>query len=352
MNKEDIRNLTKSKFSELLKSENFPSYKIKQIYDWLWVKGASSFSEMTNISKEIREWLDSKYVINHAIINDIYTSIDTTIKVAFRLHDSRLVEGVIIPSGDRVTACVSSQTGCGLDCAFCATGKITDFRNLTSGEIFDQFILLNKLSLERYGIKLTNIVMMGMGEPLLNLESVKRAIVEFTSPEGINFSPTRITISTVGISKNIKALADLNLNVNLAVSLHSAIEQKRKSIIPYSKSDSLSRLSEAIKYFHEKTHNRPTIEYLLLKKFNDSIIDAEELAKFCRSFPCKVNLIEYNSTDDSRFSKSTNESLNMFKEFLESKNMVVNVRISRGSDINAACGQLVNKNLNKKLTEK
>jgi len=347
--KEDIRNLSKEKLTELLKTENIPAYKITQVYDWLWVKGVSRFSEMSNVSKDLREWLENKFVINFTIIKEVYTGIDTTIKVAFQLFDGRLVEGVLIPSGDRVTACVSSQSGCGLDCAFCATAKITDFRNLTSGEIFDQFMLLNKLSLERYGNKLTNIVMMGMGEPLLNLENVKRAIIEFTSPQGINFSPTRITVSTVGISKYIKALADSGLNVNLAVSLHSAIEQKRKSIVPYSKSDSLSRLSEAIKYFHEKTHNRPTIEYLMLKKFNDSIIDAEELAKYCRSFPCKVNLIEYNSTDDSKFSKSTHESLTAFKEFLESKNMIVNIRVSRGADISAACGQLVNKNLCKKI---
>ena len=346
--KEDIRNITKSKLTDLLKKENIKAYQISQIYDWLWVKGVSDFSEMSNISKELREWLNSKFIINSTILKEVYTSIDTTIKVAFQLHDKRLVEGVLIPSGERVTACISSQTGCGLNCAFCATAKITDFRNLTAGEIFDQFVLLNKLSVERYGYKLTNIVMMGMGEPLLNLENLKRAIVEFTSPKGINFSPRRITVSTVGISKFIKELADAGLNVDLAISLHSAIEQKRKTIIPYSKSDSLNRLSEAIKYFYEKTHNRPTIEYLLLKNFNDSITDAEELAKFCRSFPCKVNLIEYNSTDDSRFSKTTHETLKDFKDFLHSKNMVVNLRTSRGTDINAACGQLVNKNLSKK----
>lgn len=343
MNKEDIRHLTKSQFTDLLKEEKIQNYKINQIYDWLWVKGVSSFTEMTNISKEHRDWLESRFVINSASFKDIYTSIDTTIKVSFKLFDGRLVEGVLIPSGERVTACISSQTGCGLGCAFCATANIKDFRNLSAGEIFDQFVLLNKLSVERYGFKLSNIVMMGMGEPLLNLENLKRAIVEFTYNKGINFSPRRITISTVGISKYIKLLADSGLNVNLAVSLHSAIEQKRKEIIPYSKSDSLSKLSEAIKYYYDITHNRPTIEYLLLKKVNDSMEDADALAKYCRSFPCKVNLIEYNPTDDSRFAKSTNESLKAFKDFLHSKNMVVNLRASRGSDINAACGQLVNK---------
>lgn len=350
--KEDIRNLSKSKLSDLLKNENIPIYKFKQIYDWIWVKGVSGFAEMSNISKEHREWLDSKFVINSVGVKLVYKSVDTTIKVAFQLYDNRQVEGVLIPSGERVTACVSSQTGCGLNCAFCATAKITDFRNLTAGEIFDQFMLLNKLSIESYGRKLTNIVMMGMGEPLLNFENLKRAIIEFTSPEGINFSPTRITISTVGISKFIMKLADENLNVNLAVSLHSANEKKRMSIIPYSKSDSLSKLSDAIKYFYEKSHNRPTIEYLMLRKINDSISDAEELARFCKSFPCKVNLIEYNNTDDSTFSKSTPEALNEFKRILETKNMIVNIRASRGSDIDAACGQLVNKNLNKKQNEK
>lgn len=352
MNKEDIRSLTRTQLSEILKEEKTPNYKINQIYDWLWTKGVSSFSEMSNISKDQRDWLDGKFVINSASLKEIYTSTDTTIKVAFQLYDERLVEGVLIPSGERVTACISSQTGCGLGCAFCATANITNFRNLSAGEIFDQFVLLNKLSIESYGVKLTNIVMMGMGEPLLNLENLKRAIFEFTYPKGINFSPRRITVSTVGISKYIKQLADSGLNVNLAVSLHSAIEEKRKTIIPYSKSDSLSKLSEAIKYYYDVTHNRPTIEYLLLNKYNDSIDDAEALAKYCKSFPCKVNLIEYNTTDESKFSKSSSEALKKFKDFLHSKNMVVNLRASRGSDINAACGQLVNKNLNKKAFEK
>ena len=352
MNKEDIRSLTRTQLSEILKEEKTPNYKINQIYDWLWTKGVSSFSEMSNISKDQRDWLDGKFVINSASLKEIYTSTDTTIKVAFQLYDERLVEGVLIPSGERVTACISSQTGCGLGCAFCATANITNFRNLSAGEIFDQFVLLNKLSIESYGVKLTNIVMMGMGEPLLNLENLKRAIFEFTYPKGINFSPRRITVSTVGISKYIKQLADSGLNVNLAVSLHSAIEEKRKTIIPYSKSDSLSKLSEAIKYYYDVTHNRPTIEYLLLNKYNDSIDDAEALAKYCKSFPCKVNLIEYNTTDESKFSKSSSEALKKFKDFLHSKNMVINLRASRGSDINAACGQLVNKNLNKKAFEK
>jgi 23S rRNA (adenine2503-C2)-methyltransferase len=262
------------------------------------------------------------------------------------------VEGVLIPTPNRMTACISSQVGCSLTCKFCATGKLERLRNLNADEIYDQVVLIKNQAEEKYKTPLSNIVYMGMGEPLLNYKNVMDSIQKITSPEGLNMSPQRITVSTAGVSKMIMKLADDGAKFNLALSLHAANDKKRNYIMPINESNSLEALAEALKYFYEKTETRVTYEYIAFKDFNDSLEDAKELAAFCKHIPCKVNIIEYNPIDDGEFQQTTNERLDAFAKFLENKNIIVNVRRSRGKDIDAACGQLANKNKEGFVTRK
>jgi 23S rRNA (adenine2503-C2)-methyltransferase len=299
---------------------------------------------MTNLSKATRELLDTHFVINAVKVDDMQISSDRTIKNAFKLYDSNIVEGVLIPSNTRMTACISSQVGCSLTCKFCATGRLERLRNLNADEIYDQVVIIKKQAEEKYNTPLTNIVYMGMGEPLLNYKNVLDSIEKITSPDGLNMSPQRITVSTAGVAKMIKKLADDSVKFNLALSLHAANDDKRNYIMPINESNSLEALIEALKYFYEKTETRVTYEYIAFKDFNDSLDDAKELAAFCKHIPCKVNIIEYNPIDEGEFQQTTSERLNAFANYLESKNIIVNVRRSRGKDIDAACGQLANKN--------
>ena len=322
-------------------------YRIKQIFDWLWKKDNDSFDDFTNLPKELREKLKEKYYIPKLEVTEIKKASDGTRKIAFTLSDNKIIEGVLIPSGNRVTACISSQVGCNVGCKFCATGKMGFFRNLSTGEIVFQVKKLNKLSEEFYGRKLTNIVFMGMGEPLLNYNNVIRASKIITKPEGIGMSPRRITLSTVGITDKIIQMAKDKVKFNLAVSLHSANEIIRSNLIPINNTHNLKKLQRAIFFFHKQTGNRITIEYLLMKNINDSIEDAKELAKFCKAFPCKINLIEYNPVKGIPYQKPDNIKIEAFKALLESKNLIVNIRRSRGKDIDAACGQLATKIINK-----
>lgn len=338
-----IRNLDKNELIKNIESFGEKAFRAKQIYEWLWKKGVLSFSEMTNLSKELREKLEERFCIEKISVNTQQHSKDGSIKVAFELEDKRLVEGVLIPSSDRITACISSQTGCRLACEFCATGKISNLRNLTIGEIFTQVSILNIISQKEYNKSLSNLVFMGMGEPLLNYHNVITAIDRISAEDGMNFSPYRITVSTVGISKMIKKLADDNVRFNLAISLHVANQEKRNKIMPYSQSDSLENLAEAIKYFHAKTNSRITYEYILFKDFNDSINDAKEFAQFCKISPCKINIIEYNSVQGNQYQKADEHKSKAFVDYMKNCNLIVNVRKSKGGDIDAACGQLANK---------
>jgi 23S rRNA (adenine2503-C2)-methyltransferase len=255
-----------------------------------------------------------------------------------------VVEGVLIPTTSRMTACISSQVGCSLTCKFCATGRLERLRNLDAGEIYDQVVIIRNQAIEKYNTPLTNIVYMGMGEPLLNYRNVLESVDKITSPEGLNMSPQRITVSTAGIAKMIKKLGDDNVKFNLALSLHAANDEKRSKIMPINEQNSLEVLAEALKYFYEKTGTRITYEYIIFRDFNDGLADAKELAEFCKHVPCKVNVIEYNPIDKGEFQQTTDEKLDAFTKYLESKNIIVNVRRSRGKDIDAACGQLANKN--------
>jgi 23S rRNA (adenine2503-C2)-methyltransferase len=298
---------------------------------------------MTSLSLSLRELLEQNFCLNAVKIHKAEKSSDGTIKYSLKLYDNKLVEGVLIPSKKRLTACISSQVGCSLSCTFCATGTLKLERNLNYAEIYDQIFILNEEALLNFGKPLSNIVYMGMGEPLLNYENLLKSIELVLSKTGLSMSPKRITVSTAGIAKMIKKLADDDVRFNLAISLHTSDDKKREEIMPINKSINLEELKESIKYFFEKTGTRITYEYILFKDINDSLDDAHELVKFCKSTPCKVNLIEYNSVDNIPFQKASNNKTEKFINFLNEKNVIVNLRRSKGKDINAACGQLVNK---------
>jgi 23S rRNA (adenine2503-C2)-methyltransferase len=342
-NKTDILTLSLDEIKDFLIEKGEKAFRAKQIYEWLWKKPVNSFEGMTNISKDLRTLLNDNFVIQAVQVEDLQTSKDKTIKVALKLFDGVIVESVLIPVDNRVTACISSQVGCNLGCEFCATAKLGLRRNLSVGEIYHQVVEIMRLAKEKYNLSLTNIVLMGMGEPLLNYDNVLKSMEMVSSENGLGMSPQRITLSTVGLPRMIKKLADDGVKFNLAVSLHSANDRKRSEFMPVNKRNSLSELRDALVYFNEKTNQRITFEYLLMDGINDSLKDAQEFAEYCKSFPVKINIIEYNSTSDKRFKKSSNDAFNEFVTFMKSKNLVVNVRRSRGQDIDAACGQLAGK---------
>lgn len=319
-------------------------FRAKQVYEWIWKNGIRQFEDMHNVSKKVIAFLEEEYFLDTLSISDQQQSNDGTIKCAFTTHDGHITEGVLIPTENRVTACISSQVGCSLACKFCATGRLKLMRNLSPGEIYDQVLLLNELSEEAYGQRLSNIVFMGMGEPLLNYKNMLLGIEKISSEIGLGFSPKRITVSTAGIAKMIKKLGDDQVKFNLALSLHAANDEKRSEIMEINDTNNLDALAESLKHFHQETNTRITFEYIIFKDFNDEIQDARELAEFCKHVPVKINIIEYNPIDGGEFEKAEPQKVDAFAGFLESLNLVVNVRRSRGKDIDAACGQLANKN--------
>jgi 23S rRNA (adenine2503-C2)-methyltransferase len=343
--KQNIRALSKEELTAFFIEKEEKAFRAKQVYEWLWKKGATSFDEMTNLSFRVREMLTENFIFNAVTIAEEQISSDKTIKDAFKLHDGNITEGVLIPGKKRMTACISSQVGCSLSCEFCATGKLDRLRNIDAEEIFDQVVLIKNQAEKHYQKPLSNIVYMGMGEPLLNYKNVLQSVEMITSEDGLAMSPKRITVSTAGIAKMIKQLGDDEVKFNLALSLHAATDAKRSEIMPINESNSLESLSEVLVYFHEKTGTRVTFEYIIFKDFNDSLEDAKDLAAFAKAVPCKINIIEYNSIDDAKFEKADPEKTDKFAAFLENTfNLIVNVRRSRGKDIDAACGQLANKN--------
>jgi len=339
----DIRTLTLPQLTAALAALGEPAYRARQVYEWLWKKSATEFEQMSSLSKSLRDKLAQKFVIRAIQEDKVQYSEDGTIKTAFRLHDGHRVEGVMIPSNDRATACVSSQVGCSLTCKFCATGYMDRIRNLDAAEIYDQVVLINKQAMTALARPLTNIVFMGMGEPLLNYQPVLSAIEKITSPDGLGMSPKRITVSTAGIAKMIKKLADDGVKFNLALSLHAANDEKRNTIMPINEQNNIEALVEALNYFDEKTGNEITFEYILLSGVNDSLEDARELAELCKKVPCKVNIIEYNAISNATYSKTKSEQRDAFVSYLFKHKVITNVRRSRGKDIDAACGQLANK---------
>lgn len=341
--KKDIRALSKDQLREFFVAQGDKPFRGNQVYEWLWHKSAHHFEDMTNISKETRAMLEANFVINHICVDQMQRSNDGTIKNAVKLHDGLTVESVLIPTSTRTTACVSSQVGCSLDCRFCATARLKRMRNLNPDEIYDQVVAIDKQSKLYFDRPLSNIVFMGMGEPLMNYNNVLKAIDKITSKEGLGMSPKRITVSTSGVPKMIKKMADDQVKFKLAVSLHSAIDEKRTSIMPFNEHFPLSDLRKALEYWYENTKNRITYEYVVWKGINDKKEDIEALVRFCKFAPSKVNLIEYNPIDDGEFQQANEDALNSYISMLEKNNITVTVRRSRGKDIDAACGQLANK---------
>ncbi|MDA8595903.1 23S rRNA (adenine(2503)-C(2))-methyltransferase RlmN [Flavobacteriaceae bacterium] len=341
--KKDIRSLTKEELRAFFQKQGSPAFRGNQVYEWLWKKSAHNFEDMTNISKKDRAFLSENFNINHIKVDDMQRSSDGTIKNAVRLHDGLLVESVLIPTDTRTTACVSSQVGCSLNCKFCATARLKRMRNLNPDEIFDQVSAINQQSLLYHNHKLSNIVFMGMGEPLMNYNNVMKSIEMITSEEGLGMSPKRITVSTSGIPKMIKKMADDGVKFGLAVSLHSAIDEVRTKIMPFNETFPLEDLRESLEYWYEKTNSRITYEYVVWKGINDSDEAIKALVRFCKYVPCKVNLIEYNPIGDDDFKQADSYVIDRYINALESHGIVVNVRRSRGKDIDAACGQLANK---------
>lgn len=346
--KRDIRALSKDELRKFFVTIGERPFRGNQVYEWLWSKGAHDFKDMTNLSKETRQMLKDHFAINHIEVDNMQKSADGTIKNAVKLFDGKTVESVLIPTDTRSTACVSSQVGCSLNCKFCATAKLKRMRNLNPDEIYDQVLAIDKESRLYNNRPLSNIVFMGMGEPLMNFNNVLKAIDKITSPEGLNMSPKRITVSTSGIPKMMKKLADKEVKFNLALSLHSAIDEVRTQVMPFNKTFPLTDLKDALVHWYQKTGKRVTYEYLIWDGINDRQKDINALVEFCQAIPCKVNIIEYNPIDDGIFQQADPSVTDHYHDALEKNGITVTVRRSRGKDIDAACGQLANKSTNKK----
>lgn len=341
--KRDIRKLKLEELKEFFVQHGEKPFRAQQAFEWLWKKGAKDFDQMTNLSIPTRDLMKTHFTINFIKVDKMQRSADGTIKNAVMLHDGLIVESVLIPSEKRITACVSSQVGCSLACKFCATARLKRMRNLNADEIFDQVVAIQQQCESFFGRPLTNIVFMGMGEPLLNYSNVMTAIEKITSPIGLNMASRRLTVSTVGLAKMIIKMADDDVKFNLAVSLHSALNHVRSSIMPINDTNSLEDLGASLTYWYAKTKRKVTYEYVVWKGINDSEEHAQALLKFCKIIPCKVNLIEYNPIDDGEFQQASEKSLAMYMDLLERNGITTRIRKSRGKDIDAACGQLANK---------
>jgi 23S rRNA (adenine2503-C2)-methyltransferase len=341
--KRDIRKLKLDELKAFFAEHGEKPFRAQQVYEWLWNKSAKDFDQMTNLSIGLRDMLKTHFTINHIKVDHMQRSSDGTIKNAVTLFDGMIVESVLIPTEKRITACVSSQVGCSLACKFCATARLKRQRNLSADEIYDQVAAIKEQSELFFSRPLTNIVFMGMGEPLLNYANVISAIEKITSPKGLNMASRRITVSTVGVAKMIIKMADDGVKFNLAVSLHAALDATRSSIMPINDTNPLADLADALRYWYDKTGKKVTYEYVVWKGINDSEEHAHALLKFCKVVPSKVNLIEYNPIDDGEFQQASEGTLNMYMDLLERNGITTRIRKSRGKDIDAACGQLANK---------
>lgn len=341
---QNIRHLSLSELENYFTTIGQPKFRVKQIHEWLWQKHAHSFDDMTNLSKDLRNKLTAEFTLPALQVETVQNSEDGTIKSRFKTSDGHMIEGVLIPTEARKTACVSSQIGCSLSCKFCATGYMERRRNLNYDEIYDQVVMINQQSEATYQKKLSNIVFMGMGEPLLNYKNVLKAIERISADDGLGMSSKRITVSTAGVAKQIKQLGDDKVKFKLALSLHAANDKKRNEIMPINESNNISVLIEALNHFYKQTGNEITFEYILFQNFNDSQKDAEELIKIYRQVPADlVNIIEYNPIDAFKFHKPDEDAVDAFMSILEKNRVNARLRRSRGKDIDAACGQLANK---------
>ena len=343
--KTNIRLLSETELTDWLLARDEPRFRAKQIWQWLWQKDVDSFDRMTNLSKSLRSLLDEHFYISKAGLAQTQKSTDGTLKNAVGLADGLTVESVVIPSGKRITLCVSSQVGCSLDCRFCATARLKRMRNLTYDEIVDQVMQARHQAGEHFDARLTNIVFMGMGEPLLNYDNVLKAIRIITSPEALGMSPSRITLSTAGIPKMIRRLADDNPRIGLAVSLHSAIDEVRSRLMPVNaRTGGLDALMDSLQYWYRKTRSKITFEYLILRGINDNGEAIDALIRYARRVPSKVNLIRYNPADSFDPYEGADDSwFETYRKRLQEAGITATVRHSAGADIDAACGQLAGK---------
>lgn len=347
--KTDLKTLNEAELEAFAEEQGQPSYRGRQLFNWIYGKGATSFGEMTSLPKAFRQRLGAVAALPRLRVADLQTASDQTTKALYTLPSGRRVETVLIPDLDeatgqarRLTVCVSSQVGCAMGCRFCATGQMGFQENLTAGQIYDQVYLMNELAEARFGKKISNVVYMGMGEPLLNYDGVLKSIALLTHEHTLGLSPRRLTVSTVGLARRIRDLADDDPRVGLAVSLHAPTNEKRSRIMPISESEKtdLAALKGAIQYYAETTGRLLTYEYCLFRGLNDTDADAEALAAVTRWAPSKVNLMLYNPVADLPFERPTEERLNAFIRQLTQRGVTVTVRRSRGQDIDAACGQL------------
>jgi 23S rRNA (adenine2503-C2)-methyltransferase len=343
--KADIRTAEFHDIEQFCREQEWKSFRARQIYSWIWQKGCTTFDGMTNLSLSMRQTLGNHFEFRNVKVDLVQESVDGTVKFRLELHDGHRIEAVLIPvvKDRRFTVCVSSQVGCSLSCKFCATGQMRRERNLTAAEIYDQVRIVNDACLQTHGHNLTNVVYMGMGEPLLNYREVLKSTERLSAPDGAHMSPRRITVSTAGIQKAIRRLADDEVRFNLALSLHAADDAKRNEIMPINEQNNLDTLMDAIAYFYDRTRGRISYEYIAFQGFNDSQRDAKQLAALCRRFPVRVNIIEYNPVPGLTFTKSAEDTIEKFARTLRDAGIMVTLRRSRGKDIDAACGQLANR---------
>jgi len=339
----DIRSLSIDSLRNFFVQNKLKSFRGDQVYEWIWKKGIHDFNQMTNLSKETRSLLVDNFKINHIDVDFYKKSSDGTIKNSVKLHDDLLVESVLIPTKKRSTACISSQVGCSLNCQFCATSKINRLRNLKMDEIFDQVTLMDKQSRMYFNRPISNIVFMGMGEPLMNYNNMIAAIKKITQYRKFGISSRRITISTSGIPKMIMKLADEDFKFKLAVSLHSANQLIREKIMPFTVKFPINDLIESLNYWYLKTNRIITLEYIVWENINGKKSDINDLINFCKKVPSKVNLIQYNSIGDDDYKGASVDIINKYQNELLKHGINSTYRRSRGADIYAACGQLANK---------
>lgn len=334
-----LSGLSLNELEKLTEDMGVSKFRAKQIHNWIYTKSVSSIDEMTNLAKDFREELNKTAVVTETKIKIKQVSADGTIKYLIEYPDGECVETVLMRFDNRanLTACVSSQVGCAVNCSFCATGKRGFIRNLTYKEIIEQVLTIQRDT----GLKVTNIVFMGQGEPLLNLENVLKALEIFNSD--FQIGARRITISTSGIIPKIYELADMELQSTLAISLHAPNHKLRAELMPIENKYNIGDLKQSLLKYIEKSGRRITIEYIMIKGFNDTLECAKELACYLKDIKCNINLIPYNSVNDTKYKKSSNDNIMKFKYILEHSGKKVTVRLERGADIDAACGQLKGK---------
>jgi 23S rRNA (adenine2503-C2)-methyltransferase len=343
MKKTDFTDFTLSQLTDFVESISLPKYRGKQIFAWLYRPHVGDFSQMTDLTKDLREMLASQASFHWPEIADVERSKDGTVKFGFKLDDNTYIESVLIPEDDRNTLCVSSQVGCAMGCKFCLTGGMGFKRNLTPGEIVGQVVRVRDwLYDDGSEPSLNNLVFMGMGEPLANFDNLLVALELLTDQHGLNFSERRITVSTCGLVPKIIELGQ-RTKANLAVSLHSVDDSVRSNLMPINNKYPVAEVLEACRNFPIPKRKRIMFEYILIKDLNDSVSDAENLAEKLRDIPCKINLLPYNETEAISFLRPSDEKIELFQKALWKAGYTVLVRSSRGSDISAACGQLAGK---------